>query len=156
MAMEGVFGRGVVASGGAALRAECRHPSRTKLALRVSARALAKPADYGSAVSRARSCSEHKFKVGAGKRRRSYLHADSETYVLLEPGEGEEFVTEDELRAKLKNWLENWPGSALPPDLAKFATTDEAVSHLLRSACELDIDGDVGSIQWYQVRLELD
>ncbi|CAN1248355.1 Protein CHLORORESPIRATORY REDUCTION 7, chloroplastic [Linum perenne] len=89
--------------------------------------------------------------VWARRRRRE---EKSDTYVLLEPGKDETFVSEDELKVKLKSYLENWPTKTLPPDLARFEDMEEAVSFLVGSACELEIDGDVGSLQWYQVRLE--
>ncbi|XP_015065582.1 protein CHLORORESPIRATORY REDUCTION 7, chloroplastic [Solanum pennellii] len=88
------------------------------------------------------------------RRRRSNIETD--TYVLMEPGKSEEFVTEEELRDKLKSWLENWPAKTLPPDLARFEDSDDAVEYLVKSVCELEIDGDVGSLQWYQVRLQQD
>ncbi|RRT79266.1 hypothetical protein B296_00005193 [Ensete ventricosum] len=94
------------------------------------------------------------FDIRKSKALRAYLQS-SDTYVLLEPGKGEEFVTEEQLRLRLKGWLEKWPAdAALPPDLARFNTVDAAVSHLVRSVCELEIDGQVGSIQWYQVQLD--
>ncbi|CAA6667358.1 unnamed protein product [Spirodela intermedia] len=55
-------------------------------------------------------------------------------------GQREEFISEEELKVRLKDWLQNWPGNNLPPDLARFKTIDDAVDHLVRS--------------WYQVRLE--
>ncbi|KAK8963140.1 hypothetical protein KSP40_PGU006187 [Platanthera guangdongensis] len=91
------------------------------------------------------------WQVFAVRRRRA--HMKSETYVLLEPGKDEEFILEEDLRIRLKGWLENWPGEE-PLDLAGFETIDEAVSHLIRSVCELEIDGEVGSVQWYQLELE--
>ncbi|CAN0857800.1 Protein CHLORORESPIRATORY REDUCTION 7, chloroplastic [Linum grandiflorum] len=90
-------------------------------------------------------------KVWATRRRRE---EKSDTYVLLEPGKDETFVSEEELKVRLKSYLENWPTKTLPPDLARFEDMEDAVSFLVGYACELEIDGDVGSLQWYQVRLD--
>ncbi|CAA7055474.1 unnamed protein product [Microthlaspi erraticum] len=95
--------------------------------------------------------SKNHLRVCARRRR---VHSDSDTYVLLEAGQDEQFVSEDELKAKLKGWLENWPAEFLPPDLARFDDLDEAVDFLVKAVCELEIYGEVGTVQWYQVRLE--
>eukprot|EP00262_Sarcandra_glabra_P009534 TRINITY_DN23949_c0_g1_i1.p1 TRINITY_DN23949_c0_g1~~TRINITY_DN23949_c0_g1_i1.p1 ORF type:complete len:166 (+),score=22.69 TRINITY_DN23949_c0_g1_i1:57-554(+) len=95
---------------------------------------------------------KHPVEVHAIRRRRADIQTD--TYVLMEPGKSEEFVSLDELKDRLKGWLQNWPGNALPTDLARFKTIDDAISHLVKSVCELEIDGEVGSIQWYEVRVD--
>lgn len=84
------------------------------------------------------------------------LYDDSGSYVLIEPGEEEVFVNLEELQTRLKHWLEQWPGKELPPDLARYGAVEEAVDYLSTSACELDLGGGLGCVQWFQVRLESD
>ncbi|KAL0014747.1 hypothetical protein SO802_001816 [Lithocarpus litseifolius] len=66
--------------------------------------------------------------------------------VTLGEGQEERFVSEEELKTKLKDRLENWPGEALPPDLARFENIVDAVLFLVKFVCELEINGNVGSI----------
>ncbi|CAK9162991.1 unnamed protein product [Ilex paraguariensis] len=73
--------------------------------------------------------------VFAMRRRRANIR--TETYVIMKPGQNEEFVSKDELRDRLKGRLENRPSKALPLDLGRFETIDDAVSYQVRSVCEL-------------------
>uniref|UniRef100_A0A0A0KZ70 Chlororespiratory reduction 7 n=2 Tax=Cucumis sativus TaxID=3659 RepID=A0A0A0KZ70_CUCSA len=102
-------------------------------------------------LSTSSSRQQQQIKVFGSRRRR--INESSDTYVLLEPGEEEKFVSKQELETILKGWLENWP-TPLPPDLSRFQSIEEAVTFLVKSVCELEIDGDVGSIQWYEVRID--
>lgn len=79
------------------------------------------------------------------------MYDDSETFVFIEPGKDEQFLTEAELRSKLEALLLAL-GDDLPRDVAKFATREEALDYLVNAVCELEMDK--GTVQWYSVRLE--
>ncbi|CAO2197514.1 unnamed protein product [Urochloa humidicola] len=119
-------------------------PHRRSVAASFSTASLKPPPRIQHHGSRSQVC--------AARRKRADIQSD--TYVLIEPGMDEQFVSREELEERLKGWLEKWPRGELPPDLARFDTVDEAVSYLVRSVCVLEIDGEVGSVQWYQVEVE--
>ena len=73
-------------------------------------------------------------------------------FVLLVPGSDEIFLEPDELLAKLKSMLEQYPGT-LPRDLQKIDLIDQQAKHLRDTACEFEVTPGV-SWQWYAVRLE--
>lgn len=85
---------------------------------------------------------------------RSVHYETEDTFVFLAPDSEEEFLSKEELLAKLRATLGDWPASELPPDLARFDSLEEAASFLLDSACELDLGSGRGSLQWFSVRLE--
>lgn len=76
----------------------------------------------------------------------------TETFVVLETNQPEQFLSAVELLSKLKWVLQNLPGP-IPPDLQKFTTLEAQAQHLLDTACELDLGSDQ-YLQWYAVRLE--
>jgi hypothetical protein len=78
----------------------------------------------------------------------------ADNFVLLEPDQEEEFVTQADLKEKLRPYLENWPGKSLPDDLASFDSIDEALDYLIGTACELQLGAGQGTVQWFEVRLE--
>eukprot|EP00271_Cylindrocystis_brebissonii_P012832 TRINITY_DN3233_c0_g1_i1.p1 TRINITY_DN3233_c0_g1~~TRINITY_DN3233_c0_g1_i1.p1 ORF type:complete len:181 (+),score=4.76 TRINITY_DN3233_c0_g1_i1:309-851(+) len=83
---------------------------------------------------------------------RSVHFETSDDFVLMEPGEEEVFVSEEELRVCLRKRLEECP-FALTEDLRIFPEREDAVTHLITSACELPLGGGNGSVQWFKVRL---
>ncbi|KAJ7555467.1 hypothetical protein O6H91_05G039500 [Diphasiastrum complanatum] len=93
-------------------------------------------------------------RVIAKGRFRSAIYEDIDTYVLIEPGQDEEFVSLEELKGRLHKWLKSWPTKELPLDLSRYDSLEEAVEYLVRSVCELDLGGGLGSVQWFEVRLE--
>jgi len=74
-------------------------------------------------------------------------------YVILRPGQGEEFVTASEMLDLLRTIATENP-DLIPLDSQQSqATQDKVLQDLLDNACELAWDN--GSwIQWYAVRLE--
>lgn len=77
---------------------------------------------------------------------------ESDTYVLLEAGQAEQFLTTDELLDKLRSLIRDRQDD-LPRDVQRFSTLDEQAAYLLENSCELDL-GEGQFVQWYVVRLE--
>lgn len=80
------------------------------------------------------------------------LMYQEDMFVLLTPGEAEEFLTPDELKERLKGILADRQDD-LPRDLRRFDTLDEQAKHLAETACELELSPG-RTLQWYAVRLE--
>lgn len=77
---------------------------------------------------------------------------ESDTFVLLESGRSEEFLSTAELLDKLKVVLSQRQDD-LPRDLQRFTSLHEQAQYLLETSCELDV-GPGEFLQWYVVRLE--
>ena len=77
---------------------------------------------------------------------------ESDTFVLLESGRSEEFLSTADLLAKLKAILAARQDN-LPRDLQPFASVEDQAQYLLETSCELDV-GPGEFLQWYVVRLE--
>lgn len=73
-------------------------------------------------------------------------------YVVLEADRPEQFMTPEELQAKLEQLFTSG-GIEIPRELTKFDSISEQVEHLRNNYYELDI-GDNKFLQWYVVRLE--
>lgn len=76
----------------------------------------------------------------------------SDGFVVLEPNQPEQFLTEAELLDKLKACLSQRQ-EELPRDLQKFTTLEDQAKYLMETSCELDL-GPGTFLQWYVVRLE--
>lgn len=91
--------------------------------------------------------------VVEARSKRAVMYDEGNQYVLLEPGEDERFVTEEELRDVLHHVLDTWDGE-LPADLDSMRTLDDCVDYLVDNVCELNLSEDLGALQWYSVRLD--
>lgn len=75
-----------------------------------------------------------------------------DAFVVLEPDQSEQFLSREELLAKLTTLLQNHSDD-LPRDLQKLDTTEKQAQHLLDSYCEFELSPGY-ALQWYVVRLE--
>lgn len=73
-------------------------------------------------------------------------------FVLLEPGQPEEFLTPAELLTRLEQILQPLQDD-LPRDLQRFTSITDQATHLRDTNCEFEIEPG-RSLQWYVVRLE--
>lgn len=77
---------------------------------------------------------------------------ESDTFVLLEPNQPEQFLSTTELLEKLRAILTDRQDD-LPRDLQRFTSIQDQAQYLLETSCELDM-GPGQFLQWYAVRLE--
>lgn len=75
-----------------------------------------------------------------------------DAFVVLEPNQPEQFLTQAELLEKLKVILHQRQQN-LPLELQKFTSIDAQAQYLLETSCEFDL-GPGQYLQWYAVRLE--
>ena len=71
-------------------------------------------------------------------------------FVVLESDQPEQFLTAEELLAKLKQILQSRPDD-VPRELQKFTTVAEQAQYLMENFCDLDV-GSGKYLQWYVVR----
>lgn len=77
---------------------------------------------------------------------------ESETFVLLEPDQPEQFLSATELLQKLEAAVTARQDD-LPRDLQRFDTVAEQAKYLMESYCDFDV-APGQFMQWYAVRLE--
>lgn len=73
-------------------------------------------------------------------------------FVVLETDQPEQFLTHEELLAKLKQILETHQDH-LPRELEKFTSVEAQAKQLMDNFCEFDLEPGQ-YLQWYIVRLE--
>ncbi len=79
------------------------------------------------------------------------LIREMDNYVVLVPGESEQFLDKEQTLLWLQSWLSQF--DSLPLDLECKSSIEEAAQHLLDTACDLEIRTGF-TVQWYAVRLE--
>ena len=79
------------------------------------------------------------------------LIREMDNYVVLVPGESEQFLDKEQTLSWLQTWLNKF--DSLPIDLQCKSSIEEAARHLLDTACDLEIKPGF-TIQWYAIRLE--
>ena len=79
------------------------------------------------------------------------LIREMDNYVVLVPGETEQFLDREQTLLWLKSWLNKF--DSLPLDLACKSSIAEAAEHLLDTSCDLEIKAGF-KVQWYAVRIE--
>lgn len=77
---------------------------------------------------------------------------ESETFVVLEPDQPEQFLSAEELLQKLEGVLASRQDN-LPRELQDFSSIQEQAKYLVEACCDFDV-APGQFIQWYAVRLE--